>query len=88
MRADRAQDLTSDVSVPDASVRTRLFLTALLLGAVLLWPLPFGGAVLMVAASFGLVIAWEESGAVPTPALLTPLTPLPILADGSAPASS
>jgi hypothetical protein len=42
----------------------------LLVGVGLLWPLPLGGALLMVAASFGLVIAWEPqlTGAVMTPA--------------------
>ena len=90
MRADRAQDFTNAEPIPDATVRIRLFLTALLLGAALLWPLPLGGALLMVAASFGLVIAWEGSEAVPPATLLSPLTALPALpihADGPAPVS-
>ena len=41
-------------------MRHRISLTALLLGVGLLWPLPLAAAVLMVAATFGLVISWEE----------------------------
>ena len=87
MRADRAQDFAIAEPTPDATLRTRLFLTALLLGVALLWALPLGGALLMVTASFGLVIAWEGSEAVPTATLLSPLTAPPIHADGPAPVS-
>jgi hypothetical protein len=44
----------------ESDVRHRLSLIALLLGVALLWPLPLGAAVLMVAATFALVISWEE----------------------------
>lgn len=45
---------------PESDVRHRISLTALMLGVALLWPLPLAAAVLMVAATFGLVISWEE----------------------------
>jgi hypothetical protein len=50
---------------------------ALLVGMGLLWPLPVGGALLMVTAGFGLAILWEtELGEpVPSPALVEPATP-------------
>ena len=38
----------------------RLSLIAFFLGLALLWPLPLGAAVLMVTATFALVISWEE----------------------------
>jgi hypothetical protein len=41
-------------------VRHRISLIAFFLGVVLLWPLPLGAAVLMVTATFALVISWEE----------------------------
>ena len=41
-------------------MRHRLSLTAFFLGVALLWPLPLGAAVLMVTATFALVISWEE----------------------------
>jgi len=44
----------------DRKVRLRTALIALLLGVGLLWPLPLGGALLMVAATFVLVISLEE----------------------------
>lgn len=44
----------------ESDLRHRISLTALLLGVGLLWPLPLAAAVLMVAATFGLVISWEE----------------------------
>lgn len=43
----------------EPTFRQLTLLATLFVGAVLLWPLPVGGALLMVAASFGLVIAWE-----------------------------
>jgi hypothetical protein len=44
----------------DRKLRVRTSLMALLLGVGLLWPLPVGGALLMVAATFMLVISLEE----------------------------
>jgi hypothetical protein len=44
----------------ESDVRHRISLIAFLLGVALLWPLPLGAAVLMVAATFALVISWEE----------------------------
>jgi len=51
----------SAVAFPrDRKVRLRTALIALLLGVGLLWSLPLGGALLMVAATFVLVISLEE----------------------------
>lgn len=51
---------------------SRIWLMAILVGVGLTWPLPLGGALLAVTASFGFVIAWEaDLGA-------TVLTPVPI----------
>jgi hypothetical protein len=79
--------MRTDHSEP--TVRHRTLLMTLLLGVGLLWPLPLGGVFLMVAASFGLVVAWEPelTGAVMTPAL-TPVVPGALGADPSAPGSS
>jgi hypothetical protein len=44
----------------DRKLRVRTSLIALLLGVGLLWLLPLGGALLMVAATFVLVISLEE----------------------------
>ena len=44
----------------DRKLRVRTSLIVLLLGIGLLWPLPLGGALLMVAATFVLVISLEE----------------------------
>ena len=41
-------------------MQNRISLTALLVGVGLLWPLPVVAAVLMVAATFALVISWED----------------------------
>ena len=41
-------------------LRDRSALIALLLGMALLWPLPLGGVVLMVAGTFALAISWED----------------------------
>ncbi|MDQ1518604.1 MAG: hypothetical protein QOE80_4434 [Actinomycetota bacterium] len=38
---------------------SRIWLLAILCGVGLTWPLPLGGALLAVAASFGFVISWE-----------------------------
>jgi hypothetical protein len=39
---------------------SRIWLITLLLGAGLSWPVPLGGVLLAVVASFGLVISWED----------------------------
>ena len=52
----------------DRKLRHRTSLTALLLGVGLLWPLPLGGALLMVASTFMLVISLEEELDVHPPA--------------------
>lgn len=41
-------------------MRTRFSLVMLVLGLVLLWPVPLGGALLLVTASVGLAIAFES----------------------------
>ena len=97
MRTDRAAAITADQSAtwPDGlspsrlKIHSRTSLIALLVGVGLLWPLPLGGAVLMVVASFGLVIAWETelARAVLTPTLIGPAVPRPIRVDPDAPAS-
>lgn len=58
-------------------MRHRISLFALLLGMGLLWPLPVGAAVLMVSATFALVISWEEELDVARPGAgaLVPLDP-------------
>jgi hypothetical protein len=60
----------------ESDVRHRISLIALLLGVALLWPLPLGAAVLMVAATFALVISWEEElDAARPPTTAIPLNP-------------
>ena len=61
----------------ESALRHRISLTAFLLGVALLWPLPVGAAVQMVAATFALVISWEEEldFARPPPTAI-PLDPL------------
>ena len=58
--------------------RSRIWLMTLLLGAGLSWPLPLGGILLAVVASFGLVISWEagmsQREMTPAPAVSAPLT--------------
>jgi hypothetical protein len=56
---------------------SRIWLMALLVGVALAWPLPLGGVLLAVVASFGLVISWEAdlSGAVMAPAPSEPVLP-------------
>jgi hypothetical protein len=44
----------------ESDLRHQLSLIAFFLGVALLWPLPLGAAVLMVTATFALVISWEE----------------------------
>ena len=57
-------------------MRRRISLIALLLGVALLWPLPLGAAVLMVTATFALVISWEEELDIARPpTALIPLDP-------------
>ena len=68
MPGDLAQSVTAVPAAPwsaGASPRARkrrrrISLTALLLGVGLLWPLPVGAVLLMVAATLALVISWEE----------------------------
>jgi hypothetical protein len=55
-------------------VRHRLSLIAFFLGVALLWPLPVGAAVLMVTATFALVISWEEELDLARP----PTAPIPL----------
>ena len=55
-----AAPLSAGAFPRDRKVRLRTALIALLLGVGLLWPLPLGGALLMVAATFVLVISLEE----------------------------
>lgn len=58
-----ATHVTSEPAGPcprDLKLRERAALTALLLGIGLLWPLPLGGVLLMVAGAFGLAISWED----------------------------
>ena len=58
--AARAAPRSARAFPRDPKVRIRTTLIALLLGVGLLWPLPLGGALLMVAATFVLVISLEE----------------------------
>jgi hypothetical protein len=56
---------------------SRIWLMVILCGVGLTWPLPLGGALLAVAASFGFVISWEaELGQAvmmtPSPAVVPP----------------
>jgi hypothetical protein len=44
----------------------KISLVLLLLGAGLLWPVPLGGALLLVTASVGLAIGWEAGLEPPT----------------------
>ena len=41
-------------------MQTRFSLFMLVLGVVLLWPVPLGGALMIVAASVGLAISFES----------------------------
>ena len=61
-------DLAEGFHPRDRKIRQRISLVALLLGVGLLWPLPVGAAVLMVAATFALVISWEDGLQDPPPA--------------------
>lgn len=58
----------------ESELRHRISLIALLLGVALLWPLPLGAAVLMVTATFALVISWEEELDMARP----PIAPSPL----------
>ena len=51
----------------------KISLALLLLGAALLWPLPVGGALLLVTAAVGLAVCWEAE-LEPRPAV----APLPV----------
>jgi hypothetical protein len=85
MRADPAEHLTA----AQLKRRNRTLLLALLVGVGLLWTVPLGGALLMVAASFGLVISWETEliGVVVAPARVEPVAPRPVPDDPTAPGS-
>ena len=67
MQANLAKGVTAD-----RKIRNRISLAALVLGVGLLWPCPLGAAVLMVPATFALVISLEDaltvSAPVPLPA--------------------
>ena len=56
---------------------SRIWLLMLLAGAGLSWPLPLGGVLLAVVASFGLVISWEPamSDGVMTAVPVVPVAP-------------
>jgi hypothetical protein len=56
----------------ESDLRHRLSLIGFFLGVALLWPLPLGAAVLMVTATFALVISWEEELDIARP----PTTPI------------
>ena len=58
--AAHAASRSSRVIPRDSKLRDRSALFALLLGVALVWPLPLGGALLMVAGTFGLAISWED----------------------------
>jgi hypothetical protein len=58
--AAHAAPQSAGVFPRDRTLRVRITLIALLLGVGLLWPLPLAGALLMVAATFVLVISLEE----------------------------
>jgi hypothetical protein len=57
---------------------SRIWLTTLLVGAGLSWPLPLAGVLLAVVASFGLVISWEAgmSRGLMTPVPVVPDVPV------------
>ena len=61
---------------PRPEMSRKLPLALLLLGGALLWPVPVGGALLMVAAGVGLAISLESDlmGVVPARALDGPVT--------------
>ena len=46
-------------------MRTRFSIVLLVLGLLLLWPVPLGGALLLVTASVGLAITFESEMAPP-----------------------
>jgi hypothetical protein len=58
--AAHATSRSSRVFPRDLKLRDRSALIAVLLGMALLWPLPLGGVLLMVAGTFGLAISWED----------------------------
>jgi len=60
----------------ESDLRHRISLFTLLLGTALFWPLPLGAAVLMVGATFALVISWEEELDVARPGAGTLTPPL------------
>jgi hypothetical protein len=61
MQTDLAEGTTAGHPSPrDRKIRDRSAMTALLLGLGFLWPIPVGGALLMVAGALGLAISWED----------------------------
>jgi hypothetical protein len=62
LQANLAEGVTAD-----RKIRNRISLAALVLGVGLLWPFPLGAAVLMVPATFALVISLEDEFAVSAP---------------------
>ena len=60
-------DLSQGLIPRDRKVRNRISLAALLVGLGLLWAFPVGAAVLMVAATFALVISLEDGLTVSPP---------------------
>mgnify|MGYP003577756477 CR=1 FL=1 len=61
MQADHVEATPTVPAVRrDRKIRERSALTSLLLGIGFLWPLPIGGALLMVAGAIGLAISWED----------------------------
>jgi hypothetical protein len=68
VQADLTKGVTAARAVPwrhpvtprDLKLRDRASLITLLIGVGLLWPLPLAGALLMVAAAFGLAVSWED----------------------------
>jgi hypothetical protein len=59
----------------------KISLAMLLLGAGLLWPLPLGGALLLVTAGLGFAISWEAELEPPPAAAPIPATVAPAGAD-------
>lgn len=75
---------------PDAKVRNRISLAALLFSLGLLWVVPLAGALLSVTVTFVLVISWEmhEALMTPAPALIAAGAPDQVGADTSPLSSS
>jgi hypothetical protein len=59
----------------------KILLLMLLLGAGLLWAVPLGGALLLVTASVGLAICWEDELEPPRSVAVVPVPFAPPAAD-------